>query len=406
VSLRRKDVTEDLTQLREALAESVSGNSGPLVAGALRAVPRHLFLPGVSPEQAYSDEAIVTKRDAGGMARSSSSQPALMAAMLDMLALAPGHRVLEIGAGTGYNAALIRHIVGRSGTMVSIDIDLDTVEDARANLAGAGFGDVTVLCRDGADGAPEYAPFDRLIATVGLSDLSPAWLAQLRPGARMVVPVDLRGSMLCVAFEREDGGHWASRAVEPCGFIKVRGALAGSSRDISLAEGLTLHLPGLAEVDAGLLARALAEGPGSMLATGIAAGSSRVTWTLYPWLCTGGWDACEISEELAAGRMPLLPGTPLRYRTAQFSYGLVSGGSVALLTVPAGEELAVAGYGSGGAALAAALADAVRAWDEAGRPGTEGLHVDAYPAGAPVPPAAGLDLVIDRPATRFTVYRA
>ncbi len=78
----------------------------PAVEAAFRAAPRHLFLPEVPVEQVYRDEAIVTKRQ-DGVPISSSSQPAIMAIMLEQLALEPGHRVLEIGAGTGYNAALL-----------------------------------------------------------------------------------------------------------------------------------------------------------------------------------------------------------------------------------------------------------------------------------------------------------
>ena len=84
-----------------------SGIRDERIAAALRDVPRHLFLPHLPPEEAYLDDAIVTKRDAEGQPISSSSQPAIMAIMLDQLNLAPGFRVLEIGAGTGYNAALI-----------------------------------------------------------------------------------------------------------------------------------------------------------------------------------------------------------------------------------------------------------------------------------------------------------
>ena len=76
-------------------------------------MPRHLFLPHLPPQDAYLDDAIVTKRDAAGQPISSSSQPTIMAIMLYQLALAPGQRVLEIGAGTGYNAALMSHITGR-----------------------------------------------------------------------------------------------------------------------------------------------------------------------------------------------------------------------------------------------------------------------------------------------------
>ena len=86
-----------------------SGIRDERIAAALRDVPRHLFLPHLPPEDAYLDDAIVTKRDADGQPISSSSQPAIMAIMLDQLTLAPGQRVLEIGAGTGYNAALMRH---------------------------------------------------------------------------------------------------------------------------------------------------------------------------------------------------------------------------------------------------------------------------------------------------------
>ena len=103
-----------LARTRERLAARViTANQigSAAVAAALRDVPRHLFLPGLPPESAYRDDAIVTKRDADGQPISSSSQPAIMAIMLDQLDLSPGLRVLEIGAGTGYNAALMRHIV-------------------------------------------------------------------------------------------------------------------------------------------------------------------------------------------------------------------------------------------------------------------------------------------------------
>src|SRR5438132_1369508 len=107
------------------------------VEAAFRAVPRHLFLPRVPLEEVYRDQAIPTKT-IDGEAVSSSSQPEIMATMLEQLGLEPGLRVLEIGAGTGYNAALMAHVVGETGTLTSMDIDDDIVDGARAHLDAAG----------------------------------------------------------------------------------------------------------------------------------------------------------------------------------------------------------------------------------------------------------------------------
>src|SRR5580698_8697828 len=196
-------MSEELAQLREDLAAKAQARD-PRVAKALLEVPRHLFLPGVPLDEVYADEAIVTKRDEGGKPVSSSSQPALMAHMLDQLDLKPGHRVLEIGAGTGYNAALIAHVVGPDGLVVTVDLDEDLTEAAREHLAAAGYPKVVVHTGDGADGYQEQAPYDRIIATVALSDLPPAWLRQAGPGALIVLPFDVRGAQMLVTLGYRD----------------------------------------------------------------------------------------------------------------------------------------------------------------------------------------------------------
>ena len=89
--------------------------------------------------------------------------------------------MLEIGTGTGYNAALIAHIVGDQGSVVTIDVVPELTSRARASLAAAGYGGVTVVCGDGAAGVPDYAPYDRIIVTAGAWDLAPQWLTQLSP---------------------------------------------------------------------------------------------------------------------------------------------------------------------------------------------------------------------------------
>jgi protein-L-isoaspartate(D-aspartate) O-methyltransferase len=139
----------------------------PRIEAAFRTVLRHQFVPGTPLEEVYSNRLVLTKQDQDGQWISSSSQPAIMAIMLEQLGLEPGHRLLEIGAGTGYNAALMAHIVGKAGQVVTVDIDEDLVEAAREHLTMAGFEQVQVVCADGGYGYVEAAPFDRIILTVG-----------------------------------------------------------------------------------------------------------------------------------------------------------------------------------------------------------------------------------------------
>jgi protein-L-isoaspartate(D-aspartate) O-methyltransferase len=141
----------------------------------------------------YSDRAITTRLSTPGpneqmAALSSSSQPSLMAQMLEDLELSRGLHVLEIGAGTGYNAALLAHVVGR---VVSIDIDPGVLEDARRHLARLPDRQVQLRCADGRLGYPPEAPYHRIQVTAATDDLEPAWLAQLRPGGIIQAPLDL-----------------------------------------------------------------------------------------------------------------------------------------------------------------------------------------------------------------------
>jgi len=213
----------------------------PRVEAAFRTVLRHLFLPNVHLEEVYSDRAISAKQNQEGQWISSSSQPAIMAIMLEQLGLEPGHKVLEIGTGPGYNAALMAQIVGESGRVVTVEIDEDLAEAAREHLALAGFEQVQVVCADGGYGYPDAAPFDRIILTVGTPDITPAWWNQMKPEGRMVLPLVLRGSMKSVAFEQVND-HLTSLSVHDCGFIPLRGDFASVlSNRIQLKPNLYLE---------------------------------------------------------------------------------------------------------------------------------------------------------------------
>jgi protein-L-isoaspartate(D-aspartate) O-methyltransferase len=431
--------------------------SGP-VAEALRTVPRHVFLPDLPPVSAYRDEAIVTKRGADGQPISSSSQPTIMAIMLDQLGLAPGHRVLEIGAGTGYNAALMKRIVGAEGVVVTVDIDPDVAERARAHLIAAGYPDVTVVCGDGAAGYPAGAPYDRVIATVGVSDLAPAWLRQLVPGGRIVVPLDVRGTQRSVAFEQA-GGAWQSRSLVPCGFMRMRGTLAGPERTQVTRDDkeLAVTLPDGRELDIAAVSRALA-GPAAEYATDIVAGPAQLFDGLGLWLALHEprWGVLSAGGPAGAA---LLDRAPVRIQDRRVTAGIFEGDSFAALMRPDAPgnrphphsprpprprapdrrdqqarvtefALSALGYGPHGRELAGELANLLRAWDTAGRPGTESLRISAFPkpdgspasgvsaaglaAGAPAALAAGGPaasgaaaggdaIVIDRPHTTFFI---
>src|SRR3990172_4136313 len=255
----------------------------PSVEAPFRAVPRHVFLPGAGLQQAYSDEAIPVKF-ADGRPISSSSHPAIMAIMLEQLALEPGHHVLEIGAGTGYNAALMAHIVGGGGRVVTVDIDADLVESAQAHLQAAGYARVQVVCGDGGFGFPQGAPYDRIILTVGASEIAPAWREQLKPEGRLVLPLSIKGPQKSVAFARQ-ADHFVSLSVQDCGFMSLRGAFAEPDRLVQLAAepGLYLSVDDPRRVKADAVYRWLT-GPSRDLPTGVHVRLSEIWGSLHQCL--------------------------------------------------------------------------------------------------------------------------
>jgi protein-L-isoaspartate(D-aspartate) O-methyltransferase len=178
-------------------------------------LPEHL-------ELIYSNTALGT-RFVDGMPASSSSQPSLVAEMLELLQLAPGMKVLEIGAGTGYNAALMAEMVGDQRLVMTVDVLEDVVEQTKRLLSDAGFPGIQVILRDGIEGVPEEAPFDRVVATVGCSDLSPRWAEQLAQDGLLLVPLEHAGGHPLVLVRKEDGlrGQVAGWS----GFMPARGAI-------------------------------------------------------------------------------------------------------------------------------------------------------------------------------------
>jgi protein-L-isoaspartate(D-aspartate) O-methyltransferase len=191
------------------------------IVAAFERVPRHLFLPQFAPEDVYIDRSIAIKLD-GDVPLSSSSQPAIMAAMLEMLAMREGEHVLEIGTGSGYNAALLAELAGPNGSVTTIDIDAELVAAARLRLDETGYARVRTVVGDGAEGNPSGAPFDAIIATVGVDRIPPAWKTQLRVGGNLVAPLTIRKQQKVIAYERMPDGLEAFAAIDAA-FIMLRG---------------------------------------------------------------------------------------------------------------------------------------------------------------------------------------
>jgi protein-L-isoaspartate(D-aspartate) O-methyltransferase len=217
---------EHAATLRAAMVDTVkqAGHARiPAVEAAMRAVPRHEFVPAAPVDDAYADIAVITKRAADGASLSCASVPTVVAMMLDLLDALPGHRILEIGAGTGYNTALLAHLTGPTGSVTTIDIDPGVTAHARRALDATGHPDVTVITRDGALGDPDHAPYDRIIVTVGAWDIPAAWYQQLTPGGRLIVPLRWRGQTRCVAFVHDSDGTLHAETTGLCGFVPMLG---------------------------------------------------------------------------------------------------------------------------------------------------------------------------------------
>ena len=372
------------------------------VEQAMRTVPRHEFVPVAPVEQAYDDVAVITKRAADGTHLSCASVPSLVAVMLEHLDVQPGQRILEIGAGTGYNAALLAHLTGPGGQVTTVDIDEDATAAARHALDATGNRHIEVITRDGALGAPEHAPYDRIIVTVGAWDLPTAWWNQLTPGGRLVVPLRWRGQTRAVAFIRTET-HWQSDWVELCGFVPMIGQDGEHTGTIDPDGRVAVYWDDDQPVDTAILHSVLDQ-PKPTVWSGAIIGPNESFDGIWLRLTATEPGTCRIAAAPEAIEAGLLcqPAIPAR------SPALVVGASLAYLTLrrltpeddPAGRwELGAAAYGPTSAHLAERLCHQIRTWDSAR---LQQPMIAAYPAGADTEPENGY--TIGKHAIRLAVF--
>jgi protein-L-isoaspartate O-methyltransferase len=252
-------VVADVRELRQRMVEGLvqRGELDQRWRAAFTEVPRHAFLPELvwhqdrdcagdcdlvplrraeDPQRwlelAYANSSVSTQVDDGHPAgadecgfevTSSASMPAVVAQMLTALEVEPGMRVLEIGTGTGYNAALLAYQLG-APNVVSVEIDPAVADHARHALAATGYGAVRVITGDGAEGYPPGAPYDRVISTAAAAAVPPAWVAQTRPGGRVLTPWGTAyypGGLLALTVDH-DGTTATGGIIGPASFMWLR----------------------------------------------------------------------------------------------------------------------------------------------------------------------------------------
>jgi protein-L-isoaspartate(D-aspartate) O-methyltransferase len=192
----------------------------PRVLDAMRRVPRHRFVPAELAASAYEDRPLPIGHG------QTISQPFIVALMTDMLRTAPGQVVLEVGTGSGYQAAVLAELVR---AVHSIEIIAPLADAAERRLRELGHANVTVRRGDGYHGVPQAAPFDGIMVTAAAGSIPPPLLGQLRPGGRMVIPVGGGFALQhLVLVEKLPDGRVRTRQMLPVTFVPlVRGGGGG-----------------------------------------------------------------------------------------------------------------------------------------------------------------------------------
>ncbi|MBI3963177.1 MAG: methyltransferase domain-containing protein [Deinococcus sp.] len=351
----------------------------PRVEAAFLAVPRHLFVREPDLERVYDHRAGFTLFECSGRAVSTTGQALALAYVLEGLNLAQGMRVLEVGSGSGFQAALLAHIVGPAGQVVSLDIFPEMVELARANLAAAGVAGVELRQGDGGLGWAERAPFDRIVVAASGPELSPHWRQQLIEDGLLFMPLRIGPEPYSAIFRRQ-GDSLVSQEYLPLVFVRLQGEYADQreGEEFDLGQGLIGQVP-LEELGGQwlhqLLAgrrreRALAPGqPGVHLVPPQVYLLARAPLPLRPV-------ALRAASDLARQRL----GGDQGQGVVKVGQGL----ALMCLTRPAnGSLLSLQAWGE--PAVEEVLRTIVAQWIAAGCPGPEAVQVTALDALGPVP---------------------
>jgi len=377
----------------------------PEVEAAMRTVPRELYTPGLPLEQAYENRAVPTKRR-GEENVSSVSAPFLIAEMLgqaaDALGGLQGRHALEIGSG-GYNASLLRELVGPSGSVTTVDIDPEVTDRALACLAAAGYHDVTVVCADAEHPIAPSRRYDLIIVTAGAWDIPPAWRDQLTDDGVLVVPLRTFGITKSWALHHR-GDRLVSESHRQCGFVSIQGDGAQQVRYVDIADGVHLRLDEGQQIDPAVLDGLLAQ-PREEAWAGVSLPPRTTLINLNLWLATrltheAGQFVVLTAQETAIESGIVAPswqfGTPATLDDSTFAYRSALRWAGRLF------DLGAYAHGPEAAAAAKRMVEHMRAWVDAGSPPPV-LHVlPAHTPDGDLPDGAVLDKRHSRLVLAFT----
>ncbi|NBE54947.1 methyltransferase, FxLD system [Streptomyces boluensis] len=353
-------------ELRNRLVDEIVAERplAPRVEHALRSVRREDNLPGINLPTAYTDQAVSIKDNPSGpLPLSCASVPSTVAMMLDQLGVKAGDNILEIGAGTGYNAALLDVLTGPEGHVTTVDIDEDVALHARTTLNRSGHNRVRVFERDGLVGAPEHAPYTRLIGTVGLWDFPAAWWDQLADNARVVLPLRWRGQTRSIALTRH-GDTLTSDSVELCGFVPVIGQDGEKTAALNTDDTVRIHYDQDQDIDPAAFDDATFSTPCTTTLSEQRIGGEESFDGIWLRATASDNRVCRVEVTPKALENGVRrPSIPLR------SPALVSGGSIAYLITEREEaalqlpfRLGAAAYGPDGTSLAQDLVAHINTW--------------------------------------------
>ncbi|WP_238346166.1 protein-L-isoaspartate(D-aspartate) O-methyltransferase [Luteimonas saliphila] len=218
------DATGEATMRSEMVEQQLATRDidDPRVLEAMRAVPRHRFVPQALAADAYRDQPLPIGHD------QTISQPYIVALMTQLARISPGDRVLEVGTGSGYQAAVLAELDAK---VYSIEIVAPLARQAQRVLEELGYRNVVVMAGDGYAGWPEHAPFDAIVVTAAPERIPQPLLDQLRPGGRLVIPVGPLQSMQELrVVEKQADGSLHSRSVIPVRFVPLTGEAAERDR--------------------------------------------------------------------------------------------------------------------------------------------------------------------------------